>query len=153
MALLALILAALGIVVWRSAADLQGHVRAAAEAIVDAIRRQGRPGESGDGARALERAYRLVPGLGDPIPVRIGGSPSLVGRRLSDLELRGRTGATIVAISRGDEVVLVPDGHVVLEAGDVVALAGTRPAVEAARRLLSEPDAGDEVREGGGVRP
>ncbi len=48
----------------------------------------------------------------------------------------GRTGATVIAISRGKDVVLVPDGHELLKAGDVVALAGTRTAIEAARELL-----------------
>ena len=56
--------------------------------------------------------------------------------KLTELELRGRTGATVIAISRGDDVVLVPDGHEALRLGDVLALAGTSDAIEAARALL-----------------
>jgi CPA2 family monovalent cation:H+ antiporter-2 len=89
-----------------------------------------------EGERALQRAYQLLPGLGEPVPVRIEESSPVAGLALSDLGLRGRTGATIIAISRGKDVVLVPDGHETLRAGDVVALAGTRPAIEAARQLL-----------------
>jgi CPA2 family monovalent cation:H+ antiporter-2 len=126
----------LAIVIWRTATDLQGHVRAAAEAIVDAIDGQSRPGAPDEAERALQRAYQLLPGLGEPFPVRIEESSPAVGRRLSQLGLRGRTGATIVAISRGEEVVLVPDGHERLQAGDVVALAGTRNAIESAKHLL-----------------
>jgi CPA2 family monovalent cation:H+ antiporter-2 len=70
--------------------------------------------------------------------VGIGASSPFAGRTLSEIALRGRTGATIMAISRGEEVVLVPDGHEVLQAGDVLALAGTSSAVEAARRLLEQ---------------
>jgi CPA2 family monovalent cation:H+ antiporter-2 len=44
----------------------------------------------------------------------------------------------VIAISRGPDVVLVPDGHELLQAGDVLALAGTREAVDAARRLLKD---------------
>lgn len=132
----AVIFLVLGIVVWRSAADLQGHVRAAAEAIVDAIGRQSRQAGAHEGERALQRAYQLLPGLGEPFPVRIEQAYPVVGRSLAELGLRGRTSATIVAISRGEEVVLVPDGHETLKAGDVVALAGTRAAIEAARHLL-----------------
>jgi CPA2 family monovalent cation:H+ antiporter-2 len=128
----------LGFVLWRTAADLQGHVRAAAEAIVDAIGRQARQENPAEGERALQRAYHLLPGLGEPVPVRIEAASPAVGRSLSELGLRGHTGATIIAISRGAEVVLVPDGHVELKAGDVVALAGTRTAIEAARQLLLE---------------
>ncbi len=127
----------LGFIFWRNAADLQGHVLAAAEAIVQAIsdqRGQAGPAES---ERSLHRAYELVPGLGEPVPVRIEAASPYAGRRLSEVELRGRTGATIIAISRGQDVVLVPDGHELLMAGDVLALAGTREAVDAARKLLS----------------
>ncbi len=126
----------LGVVVWRNAADLQGHVKAAAEAIVSAIGSQPRlPGEK-EAERSLERAYQLLPGLGDPVPVTIPGTSPLAGRPLNAIGLRGRTGATVIAISRGTDVVLVPDGHQVVEAGDVLALAGTSEAIEAARRFL-----------------
>jgi CPA2 family monovalent cation:H+ antiporter-2 len=130
-------LVVLGFIVWRSAADLQGHVRAAAEAIVDALKRHAQ-GEPSTGEHALERAYRLLPGLGEPFPVKILATDAAVGRRLSELELRGRTGATVIAISRDGDVVLVPDGHVAIQAGDVVALAGTREAIDSARRVLAE---------------
>jgi CPA2 family monovalent cation:H+ antiporter-2 len=127
----------LGVIIWRSAADLQGHVRAAAEAIVAAIGHQSRQAEPKEAESALQHAYQLLPGLGEPVPVRIDLASPFAGRRLSDIGLRGRTGATVIAISRGKDVVLVPDGHEVLRAGDVVALAGTRTAIEAARYLLA----------------
>ncbi len=127
----------LGVVFWRSAADLQGHVRAAAEAIVAAIGDHNRATSPVESARSLQRAYDLVPGLGEPVPVEIMRESPYVGRTLADTQLRGRTGATVLAISRGQDVVLVPDGHVELEAGDVLALAGTSESVEAAKHLLA----------------
>jgi CPA2 family monovalent cation:H+ antiporter-2 len=143
LSLLAIVLIAVGIVIWRTATDLHGHVRAAAEAIVASIASQSHHEELGAEERALERAYRLLPGLGEPIPVRIEEFHPAAGRKLSELDLRGRTGATIIAISRGEDVVLVPDGHEVLQAGDVVALAGARPSVDAARRLLGVSPGGE----------
>jgi CPA2 family monovalent cation:H+ antiporter-2 len=128
---------ALGILVWRTAADLQGHVRAAAEAFVDAISRYSGAGGPREAEAALERAQRLLPGFGEPFALPIAAGSPAVGRPLSELALRGRTGASIVAISRGEDVVLVPDGHVVLEPGDVVALVGTTEAIDAARALLA----------------
>ena len=127
----------LGVVFWRSAADLQGHVRAAAEAIVSAIGEQHRGSGGAESERSLQRAYELVPGLGEPVPVSIAATSPFAGRTLADTQLRGRTGATVLAISRGQDVVLVPDGHVQLSAGDVLALAGTAEAVEAAKHLLA----------------
>ena len=110
--------------------------RAAAEVIVEAIGRHGRPEGAAEGERALQRAYELLPGLGEPVPVRVEDTSPVVGMHLAELGLRGRTGATIIAISRGPDVVLVPDGHERLRAGDVVALAGTREAIAGARHLL-----------------
>lgn len=145
LSLLAIALVALSIIIWRTASDLQGHVKAAAEAIVTAIGRQSAPADAMEGERALQRAYKLLPGLGEPVPVRLDAHSPAIGRRLSELGLRGRTGATIIAISRGDDVVLVPDGHEQLKAGDVLALAGTSTAVDAAREVLlgrSGPEGG-----------
>ena len=139
--LFAVSLVVMGVSVWRTAHDLQGHVRAAAEVVVDAIGRHARQDGPGGGERALRRAYELLPGLGEPVPVRLSAKYHAVGRKLSDLELRGRTGATILAISRGDDVVLVPDGHQELREGDVVALAGTGEAIDAARTLLERGEA------------
>jgi CPA2 family monovalent cation:H+ antiporter-2 len=70
--------------------------------------------------------------------VRIEASSPFAGKKLSEVGLRGRTGATILAISRGEDVVLLPDGHADLREGDVVALAGTPESIDAARDLLSD---------------
>ena len=139
--LLGFILLIVAVVVWRTTTDLQGHVKAAAEAIVDAIGRHSRGGTPGTAAaereKAVARAHLLLPGLGEPVPLELLPGHAAVGRSLSSLALRGQTGATIVAIARGDQTVLVPDGHEVLQAGDVLAIAGTKPAVEAAKVLLT----------------
>ena len=134
--LLVLGLGILGIILWRAAADLQGHVRAAAQGIVETIGRKPRADDAGDAQRALARAYRLLPGLGEPVPYRVDGSSPFAGRRLASINLRGRTGATVLAISRGDDVVLVPDGKEILQAGDLLALVGPRSAIESAKHLL-----------------
>ena len=135
---LLLVLLLLGVNFWRSAHNLHGHARAGAEVIVAALARQGK--EAGGETRALERAYDLLPGLGEPFPVRIGPRSSAAGRTLAELEIRGRTGATVLAITRGEEVVLVPEGRDVVRSGDVVALAGTHEAVAAARQILESKD-------------
>ncbi len=134
--LFALALVVMGVAVLRTAYDLQGHVRAAAEVVVDAIGRHARQDGPGGGERALHRAHLVLPGLGDPVSVALEPQHHAVGRTLAQLELRGRTGASILAISRGDDMVLVPDGHSQLLAGDVVALAGTTDAIASARALL-----------------
>ena len=141
---LLLLLVLLGASFWRSALNLHGHARAGAEVIVAALARQGN--EAGGETRALERAYDLLPGLGQPFPVRVRDGSPAAGRTLAELEIRGRTGATVLAITRGEEVVLVPEGRDVVRPGDVLALAGTHEAVAAARELL-------EATDGSGANP
>jgi len=70
-------------------------------------------------------------------------SPS-VERTLAELNLRGLTGATVLAILRQGEQVLVPSGHERLHAGDVLAVAGSEEAIAAVRDLL-EPSVADAV--------
>jgi CPA2 family monovalent cation:H+ antiporter-2 len=63
-----------------------------------------------------------------------------VDRTLAELNIRGKTGATILAITRRGESgakVLVPSGKEVLRAGDVLALAGSQDSVSAAVELLT----------------
>jgi K+/H+ antiporter YhaU regulatory subunit KhtT len=42
----------------------------------------------------------------------------------------------VLAITRAGEDILLPTGHVTLHPGDVLAVAGTRDAVQAARTVL-----------------
>ena len=59
------------------------------------------------------------------------GSP-VIGETLAGLELRARTGALVVAIQRGGQLLEHPDPRMPLEALDVLFLVGTRAAVIAA---------------------
>ena len=63
----------------------------------------------------------------------IGG---LAGQSIEDGQVRSRTGATIVAVIRGETSIPGPGPDFVLQPGDVVLLMGTDAAVEAAEHLL-----------------
>ncbi|HKC47370.1 MAG TPA: TrkA C-terminal domain-containing protein [Gemmatimonadales bacterium] len=59
--------------------------------------------------------------------------------------VRGRTGATVLAVTRAGGGVIVPTAKERLQAGDVLALAGTHEAISAATAALekrNEPPAG-----------
>jgi CPA2 family monovalent cation:H+ antiporter-2 len=120
---------------WRTATGLQGHVRAVAQALIEVLGNQrGTP----DSAHAdpLEQTHDLFPGLGAPIRFEVKPDSPSVGCSLADLDLRSATGATVLAIVRGTEGMAVPDAHVPLVAGDILALAGTAEAIEAATTVL-----------------
>lgn len=128
--ILAIALAVLGLVFWRSARGLQGHVRAAAQVLIETLASQTSAPD------AFAHTHALLPGLGTPVRVEIPPTSAAIGRSLADLELRAVTGATVLAIVRDGHGSDLPDAHDPLRAGDVLAIAGTDDAVAAAVELL-----------------
>ncbi len=139
--LLGVLTLVLGFAFWKSATNLQEHARAGAEVIVAALTPQLADEEDPENLfRTMEHVAVMLPGLGEPVPVRIDEQSAGAGRTLAELNLRGKTGATILAISRKEDDrprILIPSGKERLRAGDVVALAGTVGAVAAAREVLT----------------
>jgi CPA2 family monovalent cation:H+ antiporter-2 len=125
---------------WRNAANLQGHARAGAQIIASVMANQmaSTDGDSGE-AKLLEDVNAVLPGLGEPVAIRVVPQSIAVGRSLAQLNLRGATGATVLAIRRGAQQIPTPLGREVIEAGDVVAVAGTHDALAVARAIFA-PD-------------
>ncbi|MEP7088316.1 MAG: cation:proton antiporter [Gemmatimonadota bacterium] len=139
---LAAVVLVLGVAFWRSAQSLHGHTRAGAEAIVALLGEQMTIDTEPDAvSQAMAKIDLVLPGLGTPVAIQLGDGSAAIDHSLASLNLRGRTGATVLAIVRAGEQVLVPRGRDVLRAGDVLAVAGSADAVAAARALI------DEVRE------
>jgi len=130
-----LLLSLLAVAFWRRATNLQGHTRAAAQIIAEALAHQTREGRDLTADRA-EEALGMLAGLGSPVSIEVPPNSSAVGKTLAQINLRGLTGATVLAIKRGPDTVLVPAGREKLIAGDILALAGTKEAIEDARELL-----------------
>ncbi|MGC4000792.1 MAG: cation:proton antiporter [Anaeromyxobacter sp.] len=137
-AVFAVVIGALAVAAWRGAEGLHQHVRAGAQVMVEALARQAR-GPVEDGADALAQVKQTLPGLGEPIAIRLHPGTLAEGRTLAQLDLRGVTGATVLAIWRAEGGVMVPDAREVLRAGDVLAVAGSAEAVAAARSLVAGP--------------
>ena len=140
----------LGVAFWRSAASLEGHVRAGAQIVAEALAKRARassagaiagiagPGQEADAdVHALDQVRSLLPGLGEPVVVRLEAGSRAAGRTLAEIDLRGATGATVLAIARADGGVVAPGAGERLRPGDVLALAGSHEAVETARSLLA----------------
>jgi len=125
------VLALLGFGFWNSARDLQGHLRAGAQVVVAALAKQ-----SASEQPSVDLARRLLPGLGDFTALRIGDGSPAAGRTLGELNLRGRTGATIVALLRGDQRIAFPEAGERLQGGDLIALTGSHDAIDAAEAAL-----------------
>ncbi len=125
--------ALLVIPLWRSATNLEGHVRAGAQVILEALAAQsGSPATTAPHASA-----KLLPGLGNATAVPIVAGTPAVGRTLKQINLRGLTGATVIAIDRDSADVIYPTGDEELRVGDALILTGTNEAVQAAQTLLT----------------
>jgi CPA2 family monovalent cation:H+ antiporter-2 len=144
-AVLAFVVGWLTVVFWRRTADLYGHTRAGAQVLLSAISKgfaaSSTPSviasASTTASRDMSTVHRVLPGLGDPIPFVVTEGSHAAGRTLRDLQLRSITGAVLLAITRGDDNVLLPVGAERLRAGDILALAGTADAIRQASALLS----------------
>jgi CPA2 family monovalent cation:H+ antiporter-2 len=131
------VLLLLGILFWRGAANLEGHVKAVSQVIVDQLSKQAETEGADEDADALRKIQILFPGLGHIVRLRLRSDCFSVGRTLSELNVGSLTGAKILVILRGEGNAVIPTGKDILKAGDVLALAGTPDAVEAARKILT----------------
>ena len=128
------------VALWRNAANLQGHARAGAQIIASALVNQMASTEGAfDETNLLEDVNAVLPGLGEPVAMRVVPQSIAVGRSLGQLNLRGATGATVLAIRRGTRQIPTPLGREVIEADDVVAVAGSHDALAVARAIFA-PD-------------
>ena len=125
-----------GLAFWRSAADLDKHVTAGSQAVVEALTKYARAGRHSIQAEAIGGGLERLPSLGTPMAVQLEPSSPCVGRSLAELNLRGRTGATVLAISRGEKSIVAPTAAERLESGDLVGLTGSREAILAATLVL-----------------
>ena len=128
--ILALIMPLLAIALWRRASDLDGHLRAGAAVVLESLASQAH-----DPAPDLHEVEALLPGLGTLTAVLLSDGSPAVGRTLAELDLRGRTGASALAVARG-EVGRSPDPHQPLASGESLVLAGSDEALTAARKIL-----------------
>jgi CPA2 family monovalent cation:H+ antiporter-2 len=128
------------IALWRNAANLQGHARAGAQIIASVMAQQMASTDgASDETRLLEAVNALLPGLGEPVAIRVVPQSIAAGRSLAELNLRGATGATVLAIRRGAVLIPTPLGREVIHANDVVAVAGAHDALAVARAIFA-PD-------------
>ncbi len=127
-----IVMVALLVVAQRSIADFSGHVRAGSELVLELIAHPEHPG-----AIPLALVETILPGFGGVASVTVGAASPAVGRSLANLDLRAKTGATVLAIGRGEGGLATPSPTEPLHAGDVLALAGAAASIEAARVLLA----------------
>lgn len=66
------------------------------------------------------------------------GDSVVVGKSLSEIDLRRRTGCSVIAVVRGGKPFPGPAGDFVLQENDVLVLVGAHAQIESARKILDE---------------
>ena len=93
------------------------------------------------GAPRMVESYadltKEIPGLHSG-QVPVGDGSPYAGRPLGDTRARTRTGASIVAVVRGDQVLASPGPDEVLEAHDVLVVIGTDDGIASVRQLVDQ---------------
>ena len=140
MAILLLSLGLLAVALWRSATNLEGHVRAGAQVFLEHLAAQSGAEKSGPHPGPGTEARAELPGLGNAQAIRLAPDATAVGKTIRALDLRGLTGATIIAIDRQPADLVYPTAEETLCAGDTLVVTGAAAAVEAARELLGRSD-------------
>jgi monovalent cation:H+ antiporter-2, CPA2 family len=136
LAILLFSLGLLAVALWRSATNLEGHVRAGAQVFLEHLAAQSGTEASGPHPIAGAEPRPELPGLGNAQAIALPPGACAVGKTLRELDLRGLTGATVIAIDRQPADVVYPTAEEMLRAGDTLVVTGAAAAVEAARELL-----------------
>ena len=96
-----------------------------------------------DTVSALMKSRETFAAADEPFPnyeVPVPKDSPLIGRSIGELKFWQSTGGTIVAIRRGQTVILSPGPYAQLYGGDVIVLVGSPAAAEAAHRLVTEKE-------------
>ena len=128
-----------GLELARQALINQGFGAAEVQRFSDGVRREMyAPISDGDGdddgLARLRRASRMIESDWFEVPKNC----ALAGRAIGELGVRARTGASIVALVRGDEAITNPGPDLTLEPGDTVSVVGTAEQRAAFIALLDE---------------
>ena len=93
-----------------------------------------------DVVTALVKSRDTFSAAEGPLPnyeVQVPKNSPLIGKSIGSLKFWQSTGGTIVAIRRGQTVILSPGPYAELYSGDVIILVGSPSAAEAAHRLVT----------------
>ncbi|MDO4315982.1 MAG: TrkA C-terminal domain-containing protein [Oscillospiraceae bacterium] len=93
--------------------------------------------------KALVKSRDTFAAAGEPLPnyeVPVPKDSPCIGQSIGALKFWQSTGATVVAIRRGQTVIASPGPYAELYAGDIIVLVGSAAAADAAHRLVTSKE-------------
>lgn len=112
------------------------------QAYTDIVRRDHYDSEisTPDEFHLLEQLLHAFRGM-EIIWHELGASSALITQTVADAGIRDQTGASIIAIKRGDEIIANPKSAFQLHAGDVIGILGDESQAVAAKQFLQLQEA------------
>ncbi len=105
----------------------------------DAVRREHYDAGAGAEGHAL-RQFMEAAQILEITLFELTQESSIAGMTLAEADIRGRTGASVVVILRGQQVMPNPKSHTVLLPGDNIGLIGDEAQIAAAERLITQAE-------------
>lgn len=93
---------------------------------------------------AYAKSRETFAAANEPLPnyeITIPAESMVIGKSIGELQFWQSTGATIIAIRRGQTVILSPGPYAELYPGDVIVVVGSSESAEAVHRLVLEKEA------------
>ncbi len=87
--------------------------------------------------RSLHDLHMALKGI-EIVWIELSETSYLVGKSLSEANIRSQTGASVVALVRDKRLIANPKSMTVFEAGDQIGLIGEKDQIEALQVLISE---------------
>jgi monovalent cation:H+ antiporter-2, CPA2 family len=120
---------------WRSTGELYSHTRAGTFAVLEAFKQLTQAQLEQTKSAGVQEIKAMLPGLGEFQGLRLEAGHPWVGRTLAELNLRGLSGANVLAIARSEGDVASPDGKAQIMPGDTLLLSGTSESIDVAAAL------------------
>lgn len=73
----------------------------------------------------------------NPVEITVPVKSRVIGKTIADLKLWQQTGATVVAIRRGNQITISPGPHVILQANDRVVVVGNEDVLEKTNKFFN----------------
>ena len=115
---------------------LASHVKTVSEAIAESVAKQSQTSSAHEDDKTIQRIRQLYPGMGHIASLRLTPGCHCAGKPVAQLNVGSLTEAAILIVMRGEGNSFLPTGKDILKPDDLIVLAGTPEAVEAAKNLL-----------------
>ena len=122
------------VLIWKKSHKLQEQMEWGLDRFIKSLR----PRDLSHIASTLDVPHNMIPGMDELNMIKIEYDSKAAGKKLSSLNLRALTGATILAIVRDNKSIPLPGGEEIIKINDLIAIVGGEQSILQASKILRE---------------